>query len=121
MRLLLNISFNFEYYPLLIVAFVAWLIPVVLSLLKIQKLPTVIAEILAGYIIGKFVIAHFPESHIQSLDFLALSGFMFLMFLSGLEINVNQILLSFPKRRLNMGRFLSNPLLVGLSFFLISL
>jgi len=118
---LLNISFNFEYYPLLIVVFLAWLIPVILSLLRLQKVPTVIAEILAGYIIGKYIIAHFPETHIQSLDFLALSGFMFLMFLSGLEIDVKQILLSFPKRRLNFGRFLSNPLLVGIAFFILSL
>lgn len=118
---LLNISFNFEFYPLLVVTFLAWLIPMVLSLLRLQKMPTVIVEIIAGYLIGKYIIAHFPESHIQSLDFLALSGFMFLMFLSGMEIEVNQILLSFPKRRLNLGRFLSNPLLVGLSFFLVSL
>jgi len=118
---LLNISFDFEFYPLLLVAFLAWLIPVLLSLLRLQKLPTVIAEILAGYLIGKFVLSYIPEPHIQSLDFLALSGFMFLMFLSGLEINANQILLSFPKKRLNMGRFLSNPLLVGLTFFILSL
>ena len=117
----LNISFNFEFYPLLIVAFLAWLIPMLLSLLRLQKLPTVIAEILAGYLIGKFIITHIPDPHIQSLDFLALSGFMFLMFLSGLEINVNQILLSFPKKKLNMGRFLSNPLLVGFTFFVLSL
>ena len=118
---LLNISFNFEYYPLLIVALVAWLIPMLLSMLRLQKLPTVIVEILAGYLIGKLIISHIPDPHIQSLDFLALSGFMFLMFLSGLEIDVNQVLLSFPKKRLNMGRFLSNPLLVGVAFFLISL
>src|SRR6056297_561509 len=117
----LNISFNFEFYPLLIVAFLAWLIPMLLSLLRLQKLPTVIAEILAGYLIGKFIITHIPDPHIQSLDFLALSGFMFLMFLSGLEINVNPILLSFPKKKLNMGRFLSNPLLVGFTFFVLSL
>lgn len=118
---LLNISFNFEYYPLLIVIFLAWLIPVVLSLLKMQKVPTVIAEIVAGYLIGKYLITHFPDTHIQSLDFLALSGFMFLMFLGGLEIDVNQILLSFPKRRLTFARFLSNPLLVGVTSFILSL
>ncbi len=117
----LNISFNFEYYPLLIVAFVAWLIPMALSALRLQKLPTVIVEIIAGYLIGRFIMVDFPESHIQSLDFLALSGFMFLMFLSGLEIDVNQILSSFPKRKLNAGRFLSNPLLVGVAFFITSL
>ncbi len=105
----------------MIVTFLAWLIPVLLSLVRLQKVPTVIVEIVAGYIIGKYIIAHFPDTHIQSLDFLALSGFMFLMFLSGLEIDVNQIIQSFPKRRLNVGRFLSNPLLVGFTFFLLSL
>jgi len=118
---LLNISFEFEYYPLLIVTFIALMIPIVLSLLKLSRVPTVIIEILAGFIIGKYVLTNFPEAHIQSLDFLALSGFMFLMFLGGLEIDVNQIILSFPKRRLTYSRFLKNPLLVGLAFFLASL
>jgi len=118
---LLNISFEFEYYPLLIIAFLALMIPVVLSLLKLSRVPTVIVEIIVGYIVGKFVIAQFPEAHIQSLDFLALSGFMFLMFLGGLEIDVNQIILSFPRRRLSYSRFLKNPFLVGLAFFLASL
>jgi len=118
---ILNISFEFEYYPLLIVSFLALMIPIVLSLLKLSRVPTVIVEILVGFLIGKYVIAHFPDAHIQSLDFLALSGFMFLMFFGGLEIDVNQIILSFPKRKLSYSRFLKNPLLVGLGFFLISL
>ena len=121
MNPLLNISFGFEYYPLLIVAFLAWVIPVALSLFRMHKVPTVIVEIIAGYLVGKYLIAHFPDSHIQSLDFLALSGFMFLMFLSGVEVDVNQILQSFPKRKLTFARFLSNPLLVGIAFFIVSL
>jgi Kef-type K+ transport system membrane component KefB len=118
---LINISFDFEYYPLFIVAIIALLIPILLSLLKLSKVPSVIIEIIAGYVIGKYLIANFPETHIQSLDFLALSGFMFLMFLGGLEIDVNQIIRSFPKRRLTLSRFLKNPLLVGMTFFAISL
>ncbi len=118
---ILNISFEFEYYPLFIVTIVALTVPVLLSLLRFSRVPTVIVEMIAGYIIGKYLIAHFPDTHIQSLDFLALSGFMFLMFLGGLEIDVNQIILSFPKRKITYSRFLKNPLLVGIAFFLISL
>jgi Kef-type K+ transport system membrane component KefB len=118
---ILNISFEFEYYPLFIVTIVALIVPVILSLLRLSRIPTVIVEMIAGYIIGKYIIGFFPDSHIQSLDFLALSGFMFLMFLGGLEIDVNQIILSFPKRRITFSRFLKNPLLVGFTFFLLSL
>ncbi len=117
----LSISFDFEFYPLLIVVFLAFIIPIALSLLKLGKVPTVIVEIVLGYLVGKYIIASFPDSHIQSLDFLALSGFMFLMFLGGLEIDVNEIIQSFPKRRLTLARFMKNPFLVGISFFLISL
>src|SRR6056297_2026692 len=114
----LSISFDFEFYPLLIVVFLAFIIPIALSLLKLGKVPTVIVEIVLGYLVGKYIIASFPDSHIQSLDFLALSGFMFLMFLGGLEIDVNEIILSFPRRRLSYSRFLKNPFLVGLAFFI---
>ncbi|MGM0496999.1 MAG: cation:proton antiporter [Bacteroidota bacterium] len=103
---LLNISFEFEYYPLLIVVFLAFVIPIVLNLLKMGKVPSVVVEILVGYVVGKFIISSFPDAHIQPLDFLALSGFMFLMFLAGLEIDINEIIQSFPKRRITVSRFI---------------
>jgi len=117
----LSISFDFEFYPLLIVVFLAFAIPILLSLVKLGRVPTVIVEIVVGFLVGKYLIASFPEAHIQSLDFLALSGFMFLMFLGGLEIDVNEIIQSFPRRGLTVSRFMKNPFLVGIGFFLISL
>ncbi|MDA3778739.1 MAG: hypothetical protein PF487_00660, partial [Bacteroidales bacterium] len=56
---LLNISFEFDYLPILIVIATASLVPIVLSLLKLDKLPTVILEIIAGFIVGKIILVQF--------------------------------------------------------------
>lgn len=117
----LNISFQFEFYPLLIVIFLAFIIPILLSLVNLGRVPTVIVEIIMGYIIGKFLFPALPDFNMESLDFLALSGFMFLMFLGGLEIDVNGIVQSFPRRQLTAKSFMQNPLLAGLLYFLLSL
>lgn len=119
--ILLNISFDYDYLPLLIVVAIAWFVPMIMSLLNLSKIPTVIVEIIVGYFIGQFFLASFSDGSLQILDFLALTGFIFLMFLSGLEIDVDQILASMPRRRITYARFLKNPLLVGFVFFLITL
>ena len=119
--ILLNISFDYDYLPLLIVVAIAWFVPMIMSLLNLSKIPTVIVEIIVGYFIGQFFLASFSDGSLQILDFLALTGFIFLMFLSGLEIDVDQILASMPRRRITYARFLKNPLLVGIVFFLITL
>jgi Kef-type K+ transport system membrane component KefB len=119
--MLLSLSFHFDYYPLLLVATVAWLTPVLLSLLRLRKVPSVIVEIVFGYLLGHFVLTNHAAGSFHILEFLALSGFIFLMFLSGLEIDVDQIIASFPKRKLNYSRFVANPLLVGIAHFLIAI
>lgn len=43
------------------------------------------------------------------------------MFMSGLEIDVDQIIASFPRRKLTYARFLKNPLLIGITSFIITL
>ena len=118
---LLNISFDFTYLPLLVVMATAWLVPMLMSLFRFDKVPTVIIEIIAGYFIGRYILSSFPEGSIETLNFLALTGFIFLMFLCGLEIDVDQILTSFPRRKINVSRFLKNPFLVGLVIFIITL
>ena len=60
-----------------------------------------------------------PSFHI--LEFLALSGFIFLMFLGGLEIDMDQIIASFPRRKLSYSRFVANPLLAGIAHFAIAI
>ncbi len=115
--MLLNISFHYDFYPLLVVAAIAWLTPIILSVFKLKKIPIVIIEIILGFVAGKFLFGGLSSESFVILDFLALFGFLFLMFLGGLEIDVDQILASLPRRRLTVSRFLKNPLLVGLSQF----
>ena len=117
----LNITFDIDYFPLLIVIATAWLIPMLLSVIRISKVPIVIVEIIAGYFIGNYILDSYSGESTFILEFLALTGFIFLMFLGGLEIDVDQIISSFPRKRLSIARFLKNPLLVGLLFFVITL
>ena len=121
MNTILNISFDFDFLPLLIIVSIAWAIPMLLTLLRFRKIPIVIVEIVAGYFIGKYFLQMASVESMQILEFLALTGFIFLMFLSGLEINVDQLLASFPRKKLTYARFLKNPLLVGFSIFIITL
>lgn len=117
MNILASISFDFDFLPLFAVLVVAWLVPIVMSLLKLERIPTVIIEIIAGFLIGKFIFGHFISGTTEYLEFMALSGFMFLMFLSGMEIDIEQIMSSFPKKRISYNQFLNNPLLIGIAIF----
>lgn len=119
--MLLSLSFHFDYYPLLLVATVAWVVPILLSLLRLRKIPSVIVEIIFGYLLGHFILTNHTTPSFHILEFLALSGFIFLMFLGGLEIDMDQLLASFPKRKLSYSRFVGNPLLAGLAHFAIAI
>lgn len=70
---------------LVIVIIVAFLTPILLHRLKLSFIPVVVAEIIMGLIIGKsgFNIVH-EDAWLGTLSTL---GFLFLMFLSGLEID----------------------------------
>ncbi len=114
---LLTISFDFDFYPLFIIALIAWAIPMLMSVLRITKIPTVIVEILAGFFIGKYMLGIFPSESVVLLDYLALTGFVFLMFLGGLEIDMDQIIASFPRRKITFSKYIRNPLLVGMVYF----
>ncbi|MCK5907679.1 MAG: cation:proton antiporter [Flavobacteriales bacterium] len=119
--MLLNISFHYDFYPLLVIASIAWLTPVLLTIFKLNKIPIVIVEIFLGFLAGKFLFSNLSEVSFLILDFFALFGFLFLMFLSGLEIDVDHIVASLPRRRLTWSRFLKNPLLVGVAQFLFAI
>jgi len=121
MNILLNISFDFDYLPLFLVVAAAWTIPTLMSIIRLEKVPTVIVEIIVGFIIGKIFFHSFSVESLQIMDFLALTGFLFLMFLGGLEIDVDQIVASFPSKKINLTKFLSNPFLVGLVYFILTL
>lgn len=118
--MLLSISFDFDYLPLMVVLGIAWFTPLLLSGVRLHKVPSVIVEIILGFIAGHYFMDVSADS-LHILRFLALSGFVFLMFLSGLEIDIDQIIASLPRRKINVSRYLSNPLLVGLTHFIIAL
>jgi Kef-type K+ transport system membrane component KefB len=100
--------------------FIAWLTPVLLSFLKLRKVPSVIIEMILGFLLGHYLF-DFNSDSLHYLRFLALSGFVFLMFLSGLEIDIDQIIASLPRRKITVSRYLNNPLLVGISHFTVAL
>lgn len=107
--------FDFDFWPLFLVLALAWLVPILTRQISVIRIPSVVVEILSGFIIGDHVLGILPEA--EYLDFLSLSGFIFLMFLSGLEVDVNQVYASLPKRRITPGTLLTNPLLSGLAIY----
>ncbi len=84
---------HYNLTSLMIVVSVAFLIPITLHHFRLRVIPVVVAEIIAGLVIGKSgfnIVAEDPW-----LELLSMFGFIFLMFLSGLEIDFN----SFKKQR----------------------
>ncbi|UXR70127.1 monovalent cation:proton antiporter family protein [Staphylococcus sp. IVB6246] len=76
-----------EFVSLVVVIIAALLTPILLSKLKISFLPVVVAEILMGIIIGNSFLNLVHRDDV--LNILSTLGFIFLMFLSGLEIDFN--------------------------------
>jgi Kef-type K+ transport system membrane component KefB/Trk K+ transport system NAD-binding subunit len=103
---------EFNFFPLLLVVVLAFLVPVLLS--RFRRIPVVVGEIMAGIIVGPSVLGlvHGDE---PTLELLAEIGFAFLMFLSGLEIDFS-ILFAASKRKRKNGP--SSLMLAGLSFVL---
>ena len=70
---------------LVVVVMAAFVTPILLNRLRINFLPVVVAEILMGIVIGKSLFGLVERNDI--LNILSTLGFIFLMFLSGLEID----------------------------------
>jgi Kef-type K+ transport system membrane component KefB len=113
----LNISLTFDYLPLLIVMGLAWIIPMMLSALRIKKIPTVVVEIFLGYFAGRFLLNNIDPLSMNILEFLALTGFLFLMFLGGLEIDMDKFRFSLSSAKINFSRFAKNPLIIAVIYF----
>lgn len=107
-----------HFIPLLIVVVLAFIVPVVLSRVKQIKLPIVVGEILAGIVIGRSGFQLIPHDE-PVLDFLAEFGFIFLMFLSGLEIDFSSLSLTGnPLSRSQKGGRVHPLVLAALNFVL---
>ncbi len=79
-----------SFLPLLIVLLIAFVVPILLSRLGRISIPTVVGEILAGMAVGRSGIAVVPPDD-PLLIMLANFGIVFLMFLSGMEIDFQSL------------------------------
>ncbi|MFN2198541.1 MAG: monovalent cation:proton antiporter family protein [Anaerolineales bacterium] len=87
-----------SFIPLLIVIGLAFLVPILLSRFKRLHLPVVVGEIVVGILVGRSGLGWVPYSD-PVLDMLAEFGFVFLMFLAGMEIDFSSLGISPQTRR----------------------
>jgi Kef-type K+ transport system membrane component KefB len=80
---------NVSFTGLFLVTVIAFLAPLLLGLLPIRGLPNVVLEIVAGIIIGPSVLDWVRID--LPLQILALIGLAFLLFLSGLEVDLARL------------------------------
>lgn len=99
-----------NYTPLFIVFAIAWLVPLTLSWLKVTKVPSVIVEIVMGVLMGPFLLNLIEET--PYMNFLAQTGFLILIFLAGLEIDINKIITSLP-RKIRLVDVISNTFILA--------
>ena len=100
---------------LLIVILVAFLTPIILHKFKLNIIPVVVAEILMGLIIGKSGF-NLVETDMW-LETLSSLGFIFLMFLSGLEIDFKAFSGSNKRGKLPNGKLEPNTFVVAMIIF----
>lgn len=74
-----------SYNSLVLVAVLAFAVPLITSRIKVVRIPVVVGEIFVGIVIGQSGLRLVQTE--PSLDFLATLGFTYLMFISGLEID----------------------------------
>lgn len=102
-----------SFAPLLIVTALAAAIPLISDRLKVLPIPVIVGEILAGILLGESGFGIIQES--PYLTFLAEFGFVYLMFLSGLEIDFSRLRSAeLAERR---GGALGNPITLGFAVF----
>ncbi|WEG15050.1 cation:proton antiporter [Pullulanibacillus sp. KACC 23026] len=98
----------------MLVMITSFLIPIFLQRFRLHIVPVVVAEIVAGIILGK---SGFNFIHLNNwLDIISSLGFIFLMFLSGLEIDF-RLLFQKQKKAANKAKE-PNSLFVALSIFI---
>lgn len=105
-----------EFVSLVIVIVAAMITPILINRLKISFLPVVVAEILMGIVIGNSFLNLVHRDEV--LNILSTLGFIFLMFLSGLEIDFN----AFKKDKSNKKKEdakVPNHLRIALSVFML--
>ncbi len=84
-----------SFTPLLIVISLAFLVPLLLTRFQRLRLPIVVGEILAGIVVGSSGFGWVTHED-QLLTLLAEFGFVFLMFLAGMEIDFANLNIELP-------------------------
>ncbi len=101
-----------DFTPLLLVSILAVAVPFVAWRLTGGLLPAVVGEVLVGILFGEPVLGIITSEN-EWLTFLGLFGFAYLMFLSGLEINLSLLGQSPGRRWYVPGIALRHPLISG--------
>jgi Kef-type K+ transport system membrane component KefB len=100
----------------LIVAAVAFVVPLTLGLLPALKIPSVVVEIVAGIVVGPAVLGIVEVD--APLRFMALLGLAFLLFLAGTEIDLGGLLRGGALRSALAGFALSLVIAFGIASLL---
>lgn len=116
-----------SFAPLLLVLLLAFSVPLLLSRFKKLLLPVVVGEILAGILVGRSGFG-WVEGQDPMLSLLAQFGFVFLMFISGMEIDLSNISMLGGRNRKNNSPISHNnrpkwinPISLGLINFFLTL
>ncbi len=107
---------SISFLPLLIVIFLAFLVPILLSRVRNFPVPIVVGEIIIGIIVGRTGFGWVHHSEVV-LDLLSELGFVFLMFLSGMELDFSSLEL-FSDSKKNPDQPTSPVTLAGIVFLL---
>ncbi|MFH1529175.1 MAG: monovalent cation:proton antiporter family protein [Pseudomonadota bacterium] len=86
-----------SFLPLLLIAALAFVVPVVVARMRWFQAPAVVLEILCGIVVGRSGLDLVQENDV--LGFLSLFGFIYLMFLAGLEIDFRRLKVQWGARR----------------------
>ena len=106
---------NFSFASLLIISVLAFIVPIFASWIPRGLIPIAVAEIIAGMIVGRSGL-DLIKAH-EWLNFLSLFGAAFLMFLSGLEVNLGMLAPRSGAAGSNKRNFIENPLTAGILIF----
>jgi Kef-type K+ transport system membrane component KefB len=100
----------------LIVAAVAFVVPLALGLVPALRVPSVVVEIVAGIVIGPAVLGIVEVD--APLRFMSLLGLAFLLFLAGMEIDLGGLLRGGALRSAVLGFVLSLVIAFGIGLLL---
>jgi len=113
--------------PLFLISILAFLIPILTAWFSKKTkfpIPAIVGEILCGILIGKSLLGLIDSTEaIPWLDFLSLFGFAYLMFLSGLEVDINVLTNRLPQRSTikNSMATQASPIALGFIHFFLTL